>query len=59
MQQILNLIGRKKELFSQDTKEYENELSAIVTSSAFQVPYGVVNVEDGKIRNIFLQVFSA
>jgi hypothetical protein len=35
MNKILKLIGRTKELFEKDIKNYEKELSNIVSSSTF------------------------
>lgn len=53
MQQILNLIGRTKELFSQDIREFKNELSAIVTSSAFLVIGGAGSIGQAVTKEIF------
>ena len=35
MNQILNLIGRNKELFAEDISSNDNELKEIVSSSTF------------------------
>ena len=41
MNQILNLIGRKKELFTKDINSYNEELKNIISTSRFLVIGGI------------------
>ncbi|WP_296381626.1 UDP-N-acetylglucosamine 4,6-dehydratase [Winogradskyella sp.] len=51
--QILDLIGRKNELFEQDIKTYNNELKAIVSSSKFLVIGGAGSIGQAVTKEIF------
>ena len=53
MNQILNLIGRKKELFTLDIKSNESELSSIVKSSSFLVIGGAGSIGQAVTKEIF------
>ena len=53
MNQILNLIGRKKELFTLDIKSNESELSSIVKSSSFLVIGGADSIGQAVTKEIF------
>ncbi|MEO6306053.1 MAG: UDP-N-acetylglucosamine 4,6-dehydratase [Bacteroidia bacterium] len=50
---ILNLIGRNKELFDADIKTNENELSKIVSSSTFLVIGGAGSIGQAVAKEIF------
>ncbi len=50
---ILKLIGREKELFKEDIKEYENELKSIVSSSKFLVIGGAGSIGQAVSKEIF------
>lgn len=53
MNQILSLIGRKKELFTLDIKSNESELSSIVKSSSFLVIGGAGSIGQAVTKEIF------
>jgi FlaA1/EpsC-like NDP-sugar epimerase len=53
MTSILNLIGREKELFIQDVKAYEAELSQAVSSSTFLVIGGAGSIGQAVTKEIF------
>jgi len=53
MNKILNLIGRTKELFFSDIKNHENELSQIVSNSAFLVLGGAGSIGQAVTKEIF------
>ena len=53
MNKILNLIGRKKELFTLDIKSNESELSSIVQSSSFLVIGGAGSIGQAVTKEIF------
>jgi len=50
---ILNLIGREKELFSEDISNKEKELSEIVSSSSFLVIGGAGSIGQAVTKEIF------
>lgn len=50
---ILNLIGRDKELFTEDIKNHEKELSEIVSSSRFLVIGGAGSIGQAVAKEIF------
>ncbi len=50
---ILKLIGRDKELFTEDIAEHENEISSIVTSSSFLVIGGAGSIGQAVSKEIF------
>lgn len=50
---ILNLIGRDKELFTEDIAKHEKELSKIVSSSRFLVIGGAGSIGQAVTREIF------
>lgn len=50
---ILKLIGRDKELFSNDIQYHEKELSTIVTSSSFLVIGGAGSIGQAVVKEIF------
>lgn len=50
---ILNLIGREKELFTQDIASHEKELSEIVSSSRFLVIGGAGSIGQAVTKEIF------
>jgi len=50
---ILNLIGRNKELFAEDIKNHEKELSNIVSSSRFLVIGGAGSIGQAVTKEIF------
>jgi FlaA1/EpsC-like NDP-sugar epimerase len=50
---VLNLIGMEKELFVQDVKSYELELSQVVSSSTFLVIGGVGSIGQAVTKEIF------
>lgn len=49
----LNLIGREKELFSQDINNYEKELSEIISLSSFLVIGGAGSIGQSVVKEIF------
>jgi FlaA1/EpsC-like NDP-sugar epimerase len=51
--QLLNLIGRKKELFIQDIFNHEDELSRIVEESRFLVIGGAGSIGQAFTKEIF------
>ena len=53
MQNILNLIGRTKELFVDDIKNFEKELSEIVSNSSFLVIGGAGSIGQAVTKEIF------
>ena len=52
-QNLLNLIGRKKDLFDQDILSYTNELKRIVSSSKFLVLGGAGTIGQAVTKEIF------
>lgn len=50
---ILDLIGRKKELFIDDIKNHDNELKNIVSSSSFLVIGGAGSIGQAVVKEIF------
>lgn len=50
---LLNLIGRSSELFSQDVQNHERELSEIVSSSTFLVIGGAGSIGQATTKEIF------
>ncbi|MDA3904499.1 MAG: UDP-N-acetylglucosamine 4,6-dehydratase [Bacteroidales bacterium] len=50
---ILNLIGRNKELFTEDISNHEKELSSIVSSSRFLVIGGAGSIGQAVTKEIF------
>lgn len=50
---LLNLIGREKELFDEDITRYANELSQIVSSSSFLVIGGAGSIGQAVTKEIF------
>ena len=50
---ILNLIGREKELFSQDLGAHENELRRVVSSSTFLIIGGAGSIGQAVTKEIF------
>ncbi len=53
MNKILNLIGRTKELFVEDIKNHEKELSKIVSNSTFLVLGGAGSIGQAVTKEIF------
>jgi FlaA1/EpsC-like NDP-sugar epimerase len=53
MSNDLDLLGRKNELFSDDVKKYNNELSKIVSSSSFLVIGGAGSIGQSVVKEIF------
>ena len=51
--EILELIGRNKELFSYDLKQYEKELFQIVSTSSFLVLGGAGSIGQAVTKEIF------
>ena len=49
----LELIGRKKELFEEDIKKYEDELSKIISKSSFLVIGGAGSIGSATVKEIF------
>ena len=49
----LELIGRKKELFEEDIKKYENELNEIISKSSFLVIGGAGSIGSATVKEIF------
>ena len=56
MKDILNLIGRKKELFSQDIEIYEEKLEGIISSSSFLVIGGAGSIGQAVVKEIFIRL---
>lgn len=50
---VLNLIGREKELFRDDIKKHEKELFKIVSSSSFLVIGGAGSIGSAVVKEIF------
>jgi FlaA1/EpsC-like NDP-sugar epimerase len=50
---ILNLIGREKELFEEDIKKHEKELSEIINNSSFLVIGGAGSIGSATVKEIF------
>lgn len=50
---ILNLIGRKQELFSQDIAQHDEELCKIVSNSTFLVIGGAGSIGQAVVKEIF------
>ncbi len=50
---ILNLIGRKQELFTEDIARHKEELSEIVSSSSFLVIGGAGSIGQAVVKEIF------
>ena len=50
---ILNLIGRKEELFEEDVNQYDRELKKIVSSSSFLVIGGAGAIGQAVVKEIF------
>lgn len=50
---ILGLIGRSKELFENDIKRHENDLSEIIRNSAFLVIGGAGSIGQAVVKEIF------
>jgi len=53
MNQVLNLIGRNKELFNEDITANSNELIKIVSSSTFLVIGGAGSIGQAVTKEIF------
>ncbi len=53
MNNILELIGRDKELFSNDIKKYEDKLTSIISSSTFLVLGGAGSIGQAVSKEIF------
>ncbi len=53
MDNLLNLIGRTKELFKKDIKNYNSELKEIVSSSSFLVIGGAGSIGQAVTKEIF------
>jgi FlaA1/EpsC-like NDP-sugar epimerase len=53
MNQILNLIGRDKELFTNDIQKYNEELKQIISSSSFLVIGGAGSIGQAVTKEIF------
>ncbi|MGE3591185.1 MAG: UDP-N-acetylglucosamine 4,6-dehydratase [Arcobacter sp.] len=53
MNNILKLIGRKKELFTEDIKNYNNKLKEVVSSSSFLVIGGAGSIGQAVTKEIF------
>ncbi len=53
MEQVLSLIARDKELFSEDIPKYENELKKIISSSSFLVIGGAGSIGQAVTKEIF------
>mgnify|MGYP000564795188 CR=1 FL=1 len=56
--EILELIGRNKELFSYDLKQYEKELFQIVSTSSFLVLGGAGSIGQAVTKEIFRPVIT-
>ncbi|TCK62347.1 UDP-N-acetylglucosamine 4,6-dehydratase [Seleniivibrio woodruffii] len=52
-EQILELIGRKEELFTDDISRFENELQEIVANSTFLVIGGAGSIGQAVVKEIF------
>ena len=50
---ILNLVGRERALFAPDVKDYELELSEIISSSTFLVIGGAGSIGQAVVKEIF------
>lgn len=50
---ILNLIGRNKELFEQDINEYDDKIKLIVSKSSFLVLGGAGSIGSAVVKEIF------
>lgn len=50
---VLNLIGRNKELFVEDIRKYEMELSSVVSNSSFLVIGGAGSIGQAVTKEIF------
>ncbi len=53
MSQVLNLIGREKELFTNDIKDYNQELKEIISNSTFLVIGGAGSIGQAVTKEIF------
>ena len=53
MSDLLKLIGRENELFSQDIIDYENQLLNIVSSSSFLILGGAGSIGQSVVKEIF------
>jgi FlaA1/EpsC-like NDP-sugar epimerase len=53
MSQILNLVGREKELFREDIKNYDDELKTIISLSTFLVIGGAGSIGQAVTKEIF------
>lgn len=53
MNEILELIGRKKELFSKDLENYKEKLEAVVSNSSFLVIGGAGSIGQSVVKEIF------
>ncbi len=53
MMNILNLIGRDSELFIEDIKQYEQEISGIVSTSSFLIIGGAGSIGQAVTKEIF------
>jgi len=51
--EILQLIGREKELFEEDIKKHEKELSKIINNSSFLVIGGAGSIGSATVKEIF------
>jgi len=51
--EILQLIGREKELFEEDIKKHEKELSKIINNSTFLVIGGAGSIGSATVKEIF------
>ena len=51
--EILNLIGRERELFSKDISKHESELSQIVSTSSFLVIGGAGSIGQAVTKEVF------
>ncbi|MFH1897224.1 MAG: UDP-N-acetylglucosamine 4,6-dehydratase [Candidatus Desantisbacteria bacterium] len=53
MDTILKLIGRKEELFTEDIREHEDEISGLVKNSSFLVIGGAGSIGQAVVKEIF------
>ncbi|MFH1963408.1 MAG: UDP-N-acetylglucosamine 4,6-dehydratase [bacterium] len=53
MDTILKLIGRKEELFAEDIREHEDEISGLVKNSSFLVIGGAGSIGQAVVKEIF------
>ena len=53
MSNLLELVGRKHDLFSQDVAKHEEELSQKVASSSFLVIGGAGSIGQAVVKEIF------